>query len=506
MSTDRTAIRAKRVSPRRALARDESGSVLILALMVLIVAGGIVASLSGLVMNNLHNTTNFASARSLQYAARSAVNTAVGNIRFTPLISVNQTLLASPPSSCWGPGPVSELTNIDGVPTVAVWCSTTLNPTSAVTRTVTLSACPVTASQSATETDAQLAAACAANPTLQTVVNFDDYPPGVSAPTTAPCFVYCGTSMTVKSLLWSPVLPTITSLTSASGPITGGTAVTISGAGFVQGATVNFVEESGGTPSQDNVVLPATNVTVNSSSSPQTITAVAPSITAGSTYFVTVTTPSGTTAYGSSSTDVFTYTSVPPQVTAIATPGTSPPGGSTAGGTAVTITGSGFVNGATVRFTPTSGGTATPATNVSVLSDTSIVAVSPGVVSAGSYSVTVKTPAGTSAAGSNVFAYSQLYPTVASISPTTGSHLGGVSVTITGTGFLTGSTVTFVQESGGNTTSPSVVLPATSVTVNGSTSITAVSPAITAGSPYTYFVQVTTSAGKSSFFPVFTYQ
>ncbi len=60
-------------------------------------------------------------------------------------------------------------------------------------------------------------------------------------------------------------------------------------------------------------------------------------------------------------------------------------------------------------------------------------------------------------------------PTVTGISPNSGSTSGGTSVTITGTGFLTGATVTL----GGT--------PATSVTVVSSTSITATTPAHTAG-------------------------
>jgi hypothetical protein len=44
---------------------------------------------------------------------------------------------------------------------------------------------------------------CAANPTLQAVVDFGDYPAGFSTPTSGECEVYCGTSITVKSWNWS---------------------------------------------------------------------------------------------------------------------------------------------------------------------------------------------------------------------------------------------------------------------------------------------------------------
>jgi hypothetical protein len=96
-----------------------------------------------------------------------------------------------------------------------------------------------------------------------------------------------------------------------------------------------------------------------------------------------------------------------------------------------------------------------------------------------------------------------LVPVVSSISVTAGPSAGGTSLTITGTGFYTGATVTFVEESGGSPVSPAVSVAATGVTLNSATSITAVSPTVTVGS--TYFVTVTTTGGTSSGGPVFTY-
>ncbi len=72
-------------------------------------------------------------------------------------------------------------------------------------------------------------------------------------------------------------------------------------------------------------------------------------------------------------------------------------------------------------------------------------------------------------------------PVVTGISPTSGSQLGGTTVTISGSGFTSASTVSF-----GST-------PATGVTVNSSSSITAISPAGTG----TVDVTVTTSVGTS---------
>jgi hypothetical protein len=477
--------------------------VLILALVFLIAVGGIVGSLADWAMNDLNNVKAFTSARSIQAAVDNAAELAIQNIRYTPLISAGQTLNASPPSACWGTG-TSALSTQEGSTNVNVdvWCSTAWNPSSANTRVVTFSACP--ASQNPT------AASCALNPYLQVVATYDDYPSGViNPPTTAECVVYCGTGLTVNSWLWSPVVPTVSTLVTTPIPpdpsptalITGGASVTITGTGFVSGATtVNFVEESGGTPTTDNVVLPATSVW-NSSTS---VTATAPAVITGTTYFVTVTTPGGTSAY--SANDVLTYQLVAPTVSGYGSGSST--SGSTAGGTSVAITGTGFVTGATVKFTEESGGSPVSpnvvlaATSVTVGSDTSLTAVSPAVTAGTTYFITVTTAKGTSAYTSNaVFTYSGLVPVVAFVSPAVGPTSGGTAVTITGTGFVTGATVNFVEESGGTAGSPTV--PATNVSVIGSTSITAVSPAITTGT--TYFVTVTTPTGTSSNSVVFTY-
>jgi hypothetical protein len=236
------------------------------------------------------------------------------------------------------------------------------------------------------------AAACALHPLLQEVVTFDDYPAGVSAPNAGQCAVYCGTGITVDSLVWSPLVPTVTAVTPSSGPITGQTALAITGSGFANNATtVNFVD----TNPADNVIIPATNVTVTSAT---TITATSPAITTtGTAYYVTVTTPGGTSAYTTASS--FSYAPVKPIVTSI-----SPNTGQIQHGTSMTITGSGFVTGTngappTVTFIPQGGGDSFTATAVSVVGATKITAISPTNAPAGTYSVTVTTTNGTSANG-----------------------------------------------------------------------------------------------------------
>jgi hypothetical protein len=196
--------------------RDEAGTILILALIFLLVVGGVVGSLTGWATNDLNNTAQFASARTEQYAVSSAAETALQNIRYAPLFSTQLQTTAAAPSYCWGTSSPSQL-KIDNI-TVAVWCSTVYTPASSNTRLVTLSACPVTPTESA--------ASCASTPALQAVVTFGDYPPGYSAPNTSQCQVYCGTSLTVDSWTWGAGF-TPTSTTTTTVPSTTTTTTTV---------------------------------------------------------------------------------------------------------------------------------------------------------------------------------------------------------------------------------------------------------------------------------------
>ena len=160
----------------------------------------------------------------------------------------------------------------------------------------------------------------------------------------------------------------------------------------------------------------------------------------------------------------------------------SPNTGLTAGGTTVTITGTNFATGATVTF-----GT-TAASNVVVVSATSITASTPpGTAGAVTVSVTV---GGQSGSLANGFTYVGL-PTVTSVSPSNGPTAGGTAVTITGTNFATGATVTFGATA------------ATNVVVVSGTSITASTPAGTVGA---VTVTVTNPLAQSGSLPNgFTY-
>jgi hypothetical protein len=450
--------------------RDETGAALVLALVFVVAVGGIIGGLADLVTNDVSNSTQFASVRSLQYAATSATNLAIESIRYTPLLGTNQTLNASPPGSCGAPSSPAE----GSEQSMAVWCSTAWNPTSADTRVVTLSTCPIGIP----------AGACALAPTLQAKVTFDDYGPGLSPPDTEECVIYCGAGMNVDSWLWSPQVPKVSSISTLTGPITGNssTPITITGIGFVSGATtVNFIEESGGTPVSDNYAVAATVVSTTST----TVQADVPPVTEGTTFFVTVTTPSGTSAYGSSA-DTFQYQLAPPNVASIndnvnlsGSTSSYAALGATSGGYLVTINGTGFYTGATVEFVEESSGNDVPgvpsvfATDVSVISSTEITAVAPGVTSGTTYFVRVQTSDGLSAEGSpanDVFDYAVVVPIVSAVSPTSGP--AGTSISITGSGFYDGATVYFASSDSCGTSN----LTATNVNVATPTSITATVP------------------------------
>jgi hypothetical protein len=265
-----------------------------------------------------------------------------------------------------------------------------------------------------------------------------------------------GQSGSLASAFTYVATATVSSVSPNSGSTAGGTAVTITGTNFAAGATVTFGSAA------------ATNVAVVNAT---TITATTP---AGSTGAVTVTVTNSNGLSGSLA-GAFTYLA-PPTVSSV-----SPNNGSLAGGTAVTITGTNFAAGATVTF----GSTA--ATNVAVVNATTIKATTPpGSAGAVTVTVTVSGQSGSLAGG---FTY-VVTPTVSSVSPNSGSMAGGTAVTITGTNFAAGATVTFGSTAASN------------VAVVNSMTITATTPAGGYG-PVT--VVVTVNGKSASLKNAFTY-
>ena len=169
-------------------------------------------------------------------------------------------------------------------------------------------------------------------------------------------------------------LPTITLLNPTSGPMAGGTSVTITGTHLAGASAVTF----GGLPG-----------TITADSATQ-ITATSPAYTAlvnaNTTIFVMVRTAGGTTV--PTMFNQYTFTIPTTASGAPAVTGLSPSDGPAAGGTAVTITGTGFTDATAVDFADV------PATSLVVVSDTEITCVAPA--GAGTVDVTVTTAKGTS--------------------------------------------------------------------------------------------------------------
>lgn len=166
--------------------------------------------------------------------------------------------------------------------------------------------------------------------------------------------------------------------------------------------------------------------------------------------------------------------------------GISPNSGPAAGGTAVTLTGSGFNNGTRVSFYGGGNGT-----NFVRVSDTMITCTTPARTNWDNVVVRVEGGSGVTSHGVN-FNYGgggTPTPTLSAIAPTSGPTAGGTACTLTGTDLTGCSSVSFGGSAAG------------SISVVSSTQVRCTSPAKSAG---TYDVTATTAGGTSN--PVsFTY-
>ena len=258
--------------------------------------------------------------------------------------------------------------------------------------------------------------------------------------------------------------PTVSSVSPASGPTSGGTTITLTGANFVSGATVRV----GGTAATNVVFVSATQLTART-----------PAVPAGARD-VRITNPDGQSA---TRTGAFTYASAAaPTLTAV-----SPASGPTAGGTVITVTGTNFAAGASV----TVGGVAS--TGVTVVSSTQIRATTPAG-STGAKAVQVTNPSGLSASLANGFSYTgAAVLSITSITPASGPTTGNTPVVLRGTNFTAGGNL-YVSLGGE---------PLTNLQLVSSTELRGVTPAGTPGLKFIRF-----SNGNGEFLQVdgiFTY-
>ncbi len=259
---------------------------------------------------------------------------------------------------------------------------------------------------------------------------------------------------------------TLATVMPASGPLRGGTRVTLTGTGFQPSVSVTFDGMPG---------------TALAYASKTLLTVTTPAHAAGPVD-VTV---SDTDGRSTTKTAGFTYLEAP-TVTGVA-PATGP----AAGGTIVTITGTHFAPTATVRFgvdlASVTGRTA----------DTGITVLTPAH-SAGRVDVTVSNPDGQVSRAAEAFTF-VASPSVTSVTPDSGSPVGGTVVRVQGNDFQPGAAVTFdgisapVTDRQG-TTGITVTTP---VHAPGSVDVTVINPdgqTATAPSVFTYRAGPTISA------------
>jgi hypothetical protein len=239
-----------------------------------------------------------------------------------------------------------------------------------------------------------------------------------------------------------------TALDPTFGPVEGGTAVTVTGSGFTGATGVDF----DGTPGTAFVVVDDGTITVTS-----------PAHSAG-VVDVVVLDPAG----NSGPLD-FEFGAVPSSATSL-----TPTAGPEAGGTEVTISGSGFTGATGVTFDGIAG------TGFTVVNDGTITVLSPAHAP-GLVDVIVVDAAGSS--DPLAFTFEAEAAAITGIDPARGPLSGGTEVTITGSGFTGSTGVTF----GG--------VAATSFTVVDDNTITAVTPA---GASGTVDVVVLDPAGNSA--------
>lgn len=246
--------------------------------------------------------------------------------------------------------------------------------------------------------------------------------------------------------------PTITSVSPNSGPITGGTLITVRGTNLsgVCSGQIYFTD--------------GFNIVPNTS--PATASMIASCVSYGPTQF-TIRTPDATgftppiskvnvvVVIGSNTSprtndNVFTYFGSP-TITSI-----SPTSGPAAGGTLVTIVGTGFLGVSCPTWSPSSPLTKPsssgvmfgpePALGCSVTSDTQITAIAPPLAPPGAAVQQLTVHHNQTGASAFTSAANFTYisgPAVTGISPAFGPPAGGTVVTVNGSGFGPGATVSF---------------------------------------------------------------
>jgi hypothetical protein len=275
-------------------------------------------------------------------------------------------------------------------------------------------------------------------------------PGGTAGPASVIVTTPSGSNL-ANSLYTYQAAPTVTNVAPPSGPLAGGTSITITGTNLL-GATGVTV---GGTAATTVVVLSATS-----------ITCVTPLGTLGAAS-VLVTTASGTNGANT----LFTYVAAP-TLTNVA-----PAIGLIGGGTNVTLTGTDFTGATGVTFD------GSPATAVVAVSDTSITCTTPSHA-AGAVSVVVTAPGGDNAANTLFTYVTTIAPDMAVTRGVTPVADGALSDPLGNISFGAVQTVTYTITNNGNF----------ALTLNGAPDLVAINNLVNA-TPVSVTVQPGTTIG-----------
>ena len=206
--------------------------------------------------------------------------------------------------------------------------------------------------------------------------------------------------------------PNLISILPDTGVLTGGQTIQLTGSDFQEGAIVTI----GGNQATEVVFVSSAELTAET---PQGEVGAAD---------VTVTNPDEQSVTLSGG---FTYIQPAPVITQI-----DPTSGPIIGGTVITITGENFQDGGTVRVGENE------ASDVTVDSSTQIIATTP-TGDVGAFSIVVINPDGQASNTSIQFTYTQLAPSITSITPDNDTTAGGTTAILIGENFQSVATVTF---------------------------------------------------------------
>ena len=177
LSTDPTSAAARReplavTPPGRPVDQiREEGAVLVLALVFTAIVSLIILALLDWSGNNLNSVAAYKQGTAINYAANSAMETAIQDVRYST-------------NAC----PNTGLSVLVNQITVEVWCGQNPGNTT-VFRQIKFTACPETG----------VTVCSLSNPYLTVVATFDDYSSSFPIDSSEPCSATCGTTMRINS-------------------------------------------------------------------------------------------------------------------------------------------------------------------------------------------------------------------------------------------------------------------------------------------------------------------